>query len=84
MQAREVMQARRESRGFKEFAVISVRKVTQAVKVLRVIWARRDRLDLWDRLARQVRRVMWVRRGRGGFRARPVRLVQRVRWAHRV
>ena len=64
MQAREVTQVPRGFKVFREFAEISVRKETRAVKVLRGMWVLRDR---------QVPQVLPVRLARKGISVRKVR-----------
>ena len=83
MQAREVMQAPRGFKVSREFAEISARKETRAVKVLRVMPALRVRRGQKEMWVRQARREIWGPRVREVFLAQPAQPVRPVLWGLR-
>ena len=63
--------------------MILARKVTRGVKVLKEIWARRDRQDRKDLLGQPVLREISDPRDQEGFQGQPVRPARLVRWGRR-
>ena len=83
MQAREVTQVPRGFKVFREFAEISVRKETRAVKALRVMPALRVRRGQKEMWVRQARREIWDTRVREVFPVQPAQPVRQALWVLR-